>query len=420
VDSYSILLERSRILLNQGRVDDAIKEIRSVLQQKPDSAEALSLYARCHFHRNEYDLGIEKAKEALGFDPENAYYYYLMGFAYYRKSSYNKAISFLNKAITMAPYAPEYYGLLSQVFISEKQFEKALNKANEGLELDPENLTCLNARSTSLNKLNRTDDAIETMQFALSKDPENDFTHLTVAWNYLEKGNYKESTKHFKESLRLNPRSTNAQIGLKEALKSKIPPFRWMLQYSYWVSNKGKRFSRFLPIGIFVGVRLLFTGLASNDTTKVIAYTLIAVYFGLVIFTWLITPIANFFLVFDQDGKYALTNDEKWSSILVVSSIFLGLCGIGIGSLLKGETFVFPVLATCITLFLMAIPLSQMTYPIRWKGTKKSSKIALVIACLGILTIFSSFLYQPALIVFGLLFLIGIALNSWFPFFAKP
>jgi Tfp pilus assembly protein PilF len=71
------------------------------------------------------------------------------------------------------------------------------------------------------------------MQTALSQDPDNEMTHATFGWNLLEKGRHKEATKHFLEALRIEPDYSSARSGLKEALKSKVPPYRWLLQYSF-------------------------------------------------------------------------------------------------------------------------------------------------------------------------------------------
>ena len=69
-----------------------------------------------------------------------------------------------------------------------------------------------------------TDEAIQTMEYALAQDPENELTHATVGWNYLEKGKHKIAVNHFREALRIDPNYNNAKDGLKESLKSKIAP----------------------------------------------------------------------------------------------------------------------------------------------------------------------------------------------------
>lgn len=418
MDLYSNYLERAGILIKQRRFEDAKKEIQKALEINPSGAEAFSSYAKCCFDNGEFDLGIEKAHQALSINPENPYYYYLLSFGYYRKGKLKKAEDLLEKAISMAPYSSEFYSLLAQVFILGNQFGKALDKANEGLYWDAENISCLNARSTALNKLRRTDEAIETMEFALSMDPENDLTHSTVAWNFLEKGKYRESAHHFKEVLRLNPRSQNAQEGLKKALSSKIPPYRWLLQFEFWLSNKGRNFARFFPITFLFLVRALASGLEGNKSTSVWAGVIIAVYFILVISTWLIRPLANFFLVFDKDGKYALSHTEKWSSMVSVGSIGMGIVFLAfIPFVLNNEKWQDALAISGGCFIIMAIPLSLLKFPIAWNRYDNKNKLGLLMILLGIITILTAFPLPTISLIFGTLFLILVVLNTWFNVF---
>ena len=198
----------------------------------------------------------------------------------------------------MNPYFCESYGLLSHIYSEDKDFEKALEKADEGLAIDPENISCLNGRSVALNKLKRTEDAIETMQLALAQDPDNEVTHSTVGWNYLEKGKNKIAATHFKETLRINPNNTNARRGLKEALKSKIAPYRWLLQYSFWINNKGKKARWIFPLALYFLVRVSSSALEYSTATQSLGTLLIGLYILFVLTTWLINPLANFFLLF--------------------------------------------------------------------------------------------------------------------------
>ena len=229
-----IILEQAQLLLDQGRSKDAEAKIKQALEQDPNNDFALSLLARCYFNSKQYEEGIKTIQRAISLDPEESFYFYLLGYGHYQRDRHFEAIENLKKAIRLHPYNAEYYGLLAFVLVSEKHFEAGLASANEGLAIEAENITCLNARAMALNKLKRTDDAIATMENALAQDPDNEFTHTTVGWNLLERGNHNEAAKHFREALRIDPMRQNAKSGLKEALKSKIPPYKWLLQYSFW------------------------------------------------------------------------------------------------------------------------------------------------------------------------------------------
>jgi tetratricopeptide (TPR) repeat protein len=363
----NLLMERASLLLQQKRYRDAEIVIRQVLEQEPRNERALSLLGRCYLNSKRLDEGIAVVQQAISVNPNNSFYFYLLGYGYYHKHQKDPAIANLKKAISLYPYEGEYFGLLSFILIEQNLFEEALDYANQGLATDAENITCLNARSTALNKLRRTEDAIDTMQDALAQDPDNEMTHATAGWNFLEKGKHKEAEKHFMEALRINPNYTSARAGLKEALKSRIPPYKWLLQYSFWIRTKSRGIQRALPIILYVVFRMLIAIFQKNDATEDIALALGGLYILLLILSWTINPLANFFLLFHNTGKYALTNTEKWASINVFFAMIAGIALMliaGLTNLVENTPYVNLFIAGMVCLSL-ALPLGRINYPIR-------------------------------------------------------
>jgi hypothetical protein len=298
------------------------------------------------------------------------------------------------------------------VHLHEKSFKLALEKSNEGLAIDGDNITCLNARSVALNKLKKTDAAIATMKNALAQDPDNEMTHATVGWNMLEKGKHKEATRHFLEALRIDPNYDTARAGLKEALKSKLPPYRWLLQYSFWIQNKGKRLSSIAPIALYIIFRIGIA-ISSGTDNNALAWILGATYILLVVTSWTINSIANFFLLSHPIGKHALTVSERWEAITVVSALATGLLIMAIAQFTPAfdgtayESTVFIAGVVCVSL---ALPLSTIDYPISFgiTGWRRWYGLLLVVAGLSGLVLFT-FLPEAALpvfMVYGLAFII--------------
>ena len=406
-------IERAGLLLTQGRANDAISQLKNALQQNPDNDEALAMYARCFFDKKEFDEGIKTTLRAIAISPDNHYYFYLLAFGYYRKNENILAAAHLQKSMQLNPWFCETYGLLALVYVEEKQFEKALQKANEGLKIDPENITCLNARSVALNKLKRTDEAIATMQYALEQDPDNEFTHSTVGWNYLEKGKNKIAASHFREALRINPNNNNPRRGLKEALKSSIPPYRWLLQYSFWINNKGKKARWAIPLGLYFTVRIFTSVLQSNDATQTIGSILLGLYLLFVLITWLIHPLANFFLLFHKDGKHAIDTTERWTAILVVGSLLIGLAAFCIAYVLIPGKIYPPLMLAAIAFWAIALPLGNIQYPLSFTAYSGKNKIAMILVALGLLTVIFSFINLNVAIVIGAIFIVLFVINSW-------
>ncbi len=412
-------IERANLLLRQGRVNDAITQLKNALQQNPDDHEALAMYARCFFDKKQFDEGIATLQRAIAMDTDNHYYYYLLAFACYRQNRNAAAIDNIQESIRLNPYFAEAYGLFALTLCEEKNFEKALQKANEGLAVDSENITCLNGRSVALNKLKRADDAVETIQFALAQDPENEFTHSTAGWNYLEKGNNKMAARHFKEALRINPNNASARQGLKESLKSIIPPYRWLLQYNFWINNKGKKARWAIPLGVYFGIRIFSAALQSNETTNLIGTVLIGLYVVFALSTWLIYPLANFFLLFHKDGKYAVNNTERWTAITVVCSLAAACTLFCIGMMNGSGNILQSFLIAAMAFAAMSLPLGSIEYPLSFNGYTGRNKVAMILVALGLVTVAFSFINLNIATATGLVLIVSIVVNSWVSVFRK-
>jgi tetratricopeptide (TPR) repeat protein len=396
----SQLLDRANLLLEQGRINDCINHLKKALEADPENSSALALYGRCFFAKHQYDEGIETIQRAISLNPDNAYYFYLLGFGYYKKDIFFAAKDNLNKAIHLDPYAAEFFGLLSYVYLEEKDFNRALEKSNEGLQIEAENITCLNARSRALTKLNKKNEARETMKTALQNDPDNEFTHATVGWNLLERGVNKEAATHFREALRIDPDLGSAKTGLKEALKSKIPPYKWLLQYSFWLHNKGKNFRWAFVIFIYIGVRIVITLSQTNSEFKPIGILIAGCYFTFIAISWVINPVANLFLFFHPQGKYALDHREKWNAIGFLICILSGMAVISLSALViheKEQSGNF--LLTGFAILSLCVPVGHMDFPLRLKENSVSQWFAIsliILACvlliLSITTITTSFI----------------------------
>jgi tetratricopeptide (TPR) repeat protein len=406
-----LILERARLLLEQGRFADAEKEIGRALAADPDNDEAHGLLARVHLGTNQPDKALQSLAEALRLEPDEEYYLYLKAFAEYKLDHLDAAQSILNKTIAQNPYNPAYFSLYAFLLLEKKDFAGALARANEGLALDAEDIGCLNARARALNKLGQTDDAISTMQHSLAADPENDFTHTNIGWNLLAKGRHKQAATHFKESLRLNPGSQSARDGMKEALKSKIAPYRWFLMYGMWLSNRKQG----VRIGMAFGLYFCFRIIVSVEKQlqppfNYLALAVAALYILAVIVSWLILPIANFFLLYHPQGKYALTSSEKINSQTVVGALLAGLLLFCISMFIPEPVSANMLLAAGVTASL-AFPFSHVDYPL--PGTTNLSKVALALVCLGLLDVVLIFIAPGTSQVILSVYVLSLVISTW-------
>ncbi|WP_153800489.1 tetratricopeptide repeat protein [Foetidibacter luteolus] len=404
-------IARARLLLGQGRLKDAEKEVGYALQQDPNDHEAMLLLAECKIDAKDYDAGISLLQQAILLDPHSDRPYYLLGFAHYQKDNLKEATKQLDIAIQLNPYHAGYFGLYAYIYMEQHNYKAALEKANEGLNVDPEELTCLNARSQALFRLKSSDEAYETIKEALSIDPDNAFTHTNYGWHFLEKGKHKQAREHFREALRIEPTMGRARAGLKESLKANVPPYRWLLMFSLWLSSKSKAARWGIIIALWIGVRLA-TSASKSAGWQVLAFVLAALYLAFVVFSWIGNSLANLYLSFHKEGKYALTSSEKYNAwsiggVILLSIIFFTL-NFTTGGKTQGALFF-----CSIVVFSLAMPLSQLQYPISFVTRKPSFWMAFALIGLGVCTCLSAWIAPAVFTVFLSVYMLAFLVYTW-------
>ncbi|OSY87631.1 hypothetical protein WH52_09305 [Tenacibaculum holothuriorum] len=321
-------------LYNLAKYNEAIKSFKSDLAENPHEFYAKYYLALCFYHINDFS-NFEKTSNALIADyPDSDEIHFLYSFVYSSKDDYKNAIKHLNKAIQLNPYEAEYFGQQSINLLNLKKYEKALSSSNLGLQINPKNNTCLNTRTKALTKLNRKQEAFETLQNTLHENPEDYFTHANAGWTNLELGNYKTANKHFKEALKLDPNDDYARNGMVESIKAKNIIYRSFLKYAFWIQNKDSKFQWLFIIGIYIGYRFI-SKVADGFGFTFLLPIFAIIYLGLVLGSWLISPISNAILLFDSYGKYLLNREDKnagYGFILVTSVAIIASIGYYINS----------------------------------------------------------------------------------------
>ncbi len=402
-------IERARLLLHQKRYKDAEAQAGFVLQDNPNDADALQIIGHCRLDARQYDEALKIFQQCLGIVPDDDYVHYLIAFCWYRKQELDTSLRFLEQAIGLFPYNAGYFSLLSNIYAAQRKYADALYAANQGLAINSEDIACLNARSAALFRLNKKDEAYETINEALSINPDDDFTHTNYGWHYLEKGKHKQAFEHFKEALRINPNSNSAKEGYKSALKSKLPFYRWILQYSLWMNHQNRTVRLIMIFGLWGVVRVIaFAGKGSPSWWKYVSGGLVLLYVSFVLMSWLGNSLANLFLLTSKHGKLALTDSEKSSAKAVGISLLTGIALLVCGILLD-KKYLYAGALVCS----FSIPLSFIDFPVNWFKGSGRQVTAHIMLLLGILTAILIFFNDDAALFAGILYFVFFVGYMW-------
>lgn len=400
---------RATILLQQRRYEDAERELRTALALDPDNSHLQLLLAICLIEQEKIEEAERSIQMVIHQEPDNDYALYILAKIKLFQEEDKTAESLLKNAVQLAPNEPDYYGLLASIYLQKKDFKQALDFAEQGLVVDSENILCLNMRSTSLLKLKRKDEAFQTIEKALEKDPENEYTHVNFGWGKLERGQHKEALAHFREALRLNPNSEAAKAGLVETMKAKYWFYRLFLKYAFWMSRLSSKNQWIFIIGLYLVIRLLRGLAGDNDVLNFIVGPIIVLYLIFALSSWFIVPLSNLMLRLNSYGRYALDKEEITASNFVGLSLSLAILG-GLLYIVTGHSSAIALLVFGIV---MMIPTGSMFNPS--KDRKKRTLIIYTIglAAIGIVGIVSGLFNAEILNLMAVLFAIGIFAYQW-------
>ena len=82
-----------------GKIDDAVKDLETVVNKEPENAQALNALGYTLVDKTkQLERGLGYIKQAFKLEPNDAAIHDSMGWAYYRLGQYDKAIKYLRRA----------------------------------------------------------------------------------------------------------------------------------------------------------------------------------------------------------------------------------------------------------------------------------------------------------------------------------
>ena len=160
----AVALNEAQSLAGQGRLQDAHDRLLAVLDEHPDEAPALALYAKVLFsmgRRAEADVAIARARDILPTHPE---YHFLAGLFRMYANLPAEAEEPLRRALALDEELADAHALLAGSLAKQGRPEEALIHFQRAIDLGSDQPDVRLGYASALEDLGRESEAIEQMR----------------------------------------------------------------------------------------------------------------------------------------------------------------------------------------------------------------------------------------------------------------
>lgn len=319
---YSANLQRGILLREQGRYQQAKEYIKNAIAADPNAAPPYYQLAFCECDLGESKKALKTLERAISLAPHEEDYFALQGWVFENMGNHKKALEASENALALNPFCIFALNTQARVYFNKWNYKKAEQITRNILEISPLHSYALNILASSLHMQGRHKESLEVIQLLLQSYPNQEESHARAGWTALDLGDHLRAYDHFLCALQKNPNSENLKIGLKRAISSRIPIYR----YTY-------RFKRMLFLGrrkVIIGTIvvsliainvILPTVMPEAQAEGIQTYffgTIIGLYFMYAYLFLFVMAFGNLFLMFHPIGRHALTSNEKIIAILTI------------------------------------------------------------------------------------------------------
>ncbi len=186
-DNYLAHYAMTEMLLDQGRIEEAIWHNTEAIRIKPDYVDALNN----------------------------------LGLALLYAGRIDEAIGYFERTLKVNSRAIEAYLNLSAALIAKGKFAEAVSLCNMGLQIAPDFIDIRINLGRALLKSGRFAEAEKEYKEMLRIQPQNAIVHNDFGVVLSRQGKFDEAIEHFSQAVRIDPSYTTARDNLNSALAEK-------------------------------------------------------------------------------------------------------------------------------------------------------------------------------------------------------
>ncbi len=316
-------LQRAYALLEIHRYQEAQRAAMEALAESPESVNAHLVMAEASISLDQYDNALNSANRAIGLAPNESECYLTRARIFLATKRSRLATNDCQLALQYNPANAPAYGVLAWCRAMDGRWRETLEISEKGLEVDPEESNCVNARARALLFLHEDERALEGIDAALARHPDDAYTHANAGWVKLQAGDRGAALNHFTEALRREPDFEVAREGLIASIKASSPIYGALLAYTFFMTSLRPGMRLAIAVGAYIAYRITWVTLVDNGH-YVTGGIIVCLWISLVLLTWAGDAIFNLLLMLTSQGRRILSTTQQWLALAVAATLVSG------------------------------------------------------------------------------------------------
>ncbi len=204
-----------------GRLAEAERCYRQVLQADPQNPQALHLLGALALEAGRYEAAVELIEQAIRRDRSQAAFHANLGEAYRRLDQSAEAIACYRQAVKLKPDLAHAHAMLGTLLHGEGKLEQAAVSLRKSLQLKPENHRARARLAHVLQDQNELADAEACFRRVLRSEPNAPQAHFDLGSVLQAQGKLDEAARCYRTALELQPNDASAHINLGAILQAR-------------------------------------------------------------------------------------------------------------------------------------------------------------------------------------------------------
>jgi tetratricopeptide (TPR) repeat protein len=171
------------VLMQKGRLDEAIAHLQKALEIDPDDVETQNALGYALLQMGRAEESFAHFQRALEIEPNRvAAVHYNLGHALLQRGRVDEAVSHLQRALEIDPSYVPAYSDLGYALLQKGRVEESFAHLQRALEIDPDYIAAHFNLANTLLQMGRVDEAISHLQKVLTTDPNDPEAQKNMAW----------------------------------------------------------------------------------------------------------------------------------------------------------------------------------------------------------------------------------------------